>query len=277
MLFQFLAFTASFIVAIQATSLSDVCNQAYAQASLPSNSFYQGITVKNSSVIATPVYNTSTSGQNMYPGGTFDYCNVTFAYSHNGLNDQVLLTLWLPSPSKFQNRWLSTGGGGLAINSGSMSLPGGVIYGAAAGITDGGFGGFNNQFDSVFLLANGTVNWQSVYMFGYQAHHELSALGKEFTRSFFKMAASKKLYSYYQGCSEGGREGWSQVQRFADEWDGAAIGAPAFRFGFQQPNHLFANVVEQTLNYYPPRKSHFPISCSFSVNSRAGSYFQKPF
>lgn len=120
-----------------------------------------------------------------------------------------------------------------------------------AGITDGGFGSFSTNFDTVFLIENGTTNWEHLFMFGYQGIHELSVLGKEFTKHFFNMN-STKLYSYYQGCSEGGREGWSQVQRYADEWDGAITGAPAFRFSFQQVQHLFSNVVEQTLGYYPP-------------------------
>ncbi|TDZ22691.1 Tannase [Colletotrichum orbiculare MAFF 240422] len=60
------------------------------------------------------------------------------------------------------------------------------------------------------------------------------------------------MYAYYQGCSEGGREGWSQVQRFADQFDGAAIGAPALRYGQQQVNHLAASVMEQTMGYFPP-------------------------
>jgi tannase len=107
------------------------------------------------------------------------------------------------------------------------------------------------QWDAVFLLANGTINNEALYMFGYQAHHEMSTIGKAFTKNFFSMN-STKLYSYYQACSEGGREGWSQVQRFGDEWDGAIIGAPAFRYGQQQVNHLVQNVVEKTLGYYPP-------------------------
>lgn len=107
------------------------------------------------------------------------------------------------------------------------------------------------QWDAVFLLANGTINNEALYMFGYQAHHEMSTIGKAFTKNFFSMNGTK-LYSYYQACSEGGREGWSQVQRFGDEWDGAIIGAPAFRYGQQQVNHLVQNVVEQTIGYYPP-------------------------
>ncbi|KAF7870568.1 hypothetical protein EAF04_004312 [Stromatinia cepivora] len=122
-----------------------------------------------------------------------------------------------------------------------------------AGETDGGFGIFQNNAISQFLLANGTVNWQNVHMFGYNAIHEMSVIGKEFTSTVFDMTANNAtLYSYYQGCSEGGREGFSQVQLFADQFDGAAIGAPAFGYAFQQVQHLYSNVVEQTLDYYPP-------------------------
>lgn len=248
-----LALAASVAVAVaNAASLADVCTTSKVQTSLPSGLL--GLTIDASSVTASPVYNASTSGQVFFPDATFDFCNVTLAYSHNGRDDQVLLNFWLPTLANFQNRYLSTGGGGLAINSGlttSGSLPGGVSYGAVAGLTDGGFGGFTVQDDSTFLLANGTVNWENAYMFGYQAHHELNLIGKGLSKNFYSMN-STKLYAYYQGCSEGGREGWSQVQRFAGEFDGVITGAPAFRYSFQQVNHLYSNVVEQTLGYYPP-------------------------
>ena len=251
----FYVVAAAFSAAIvHAVTLDDVCTTSYVQASLPADDFYTGITINSSSVLAFPVTNTSVSGQIMFPDAVFDFCNVTFAYSHNGLDDQVLVNYWLPTPANFQNRYLSTGGGGLAINSGtssSGSLPGGVMYGAVSGLTDGGFGSFETQMDAVMLLANGTLDWQTVYMFGYQAHHELSAIGKALAKGFFNMSDTK-LYSYYQGCSEGGREGWSQVQRFGGEWDGAITGAPAFRFSYQQVQHLYSDVVEQTLGYYPP-------------------------
>ncbi|CAG8133532.1 unnamed protein product [Penicillium olsonii] len=250
MKFQQLSVGASLLGLAYATSLKDVCTASHAKSALSASDFMEGVSIKASTVTASPVYNTSVSGQIFFPDATFDYCNVTFAYSHAGRDDQVWLELWLPAPDKFQNRWLSTGGGGFAINSGSRSLPGGIMYGAAAGITDGGFGGFTEQVDSVFLLANGTINRDALYMFGYEAHHELTVIGKAFTKSFF--GSKDKLYAYYQGCSEGGREGWSQVQRYADDWDGAMIGAPAMRYGQQQVNHLLPNVVEQTMNYYPP-------------------------
>lgn len=236
---------------VSAASLADVCTIDYIQKSLPADDFYNGITIDASSVQVQTVYNYSVSGQNDFPDGTFDYCNATWSYSHNGLGDIVWVTYWLPDPDSFQNRFLSTGGGGQLINSQGSSLPGGLLYGAVAGLTDGGFGGFDVELDEVFLVANGTVNWQSVFMFGYQAIHEMTVLGKEFTKLFFDMS-NTKLYSYYQACSEGGREGWSQLQRFPDQWDGAITGAPAFRYGHQQANHLYSSLVEYTLDYYPP-------------------------
>lgn len=151
-----------------AASLASVCTTERARSSLPHNA-YQGITIDSSSVSASAFYNISILNNVMYPDAMIDYCNVTFAYSHEGrINDRVLVTYWLPAPDKFANRFLATGGGGLAINSGNGSVAGAIPYGAASGLTDGGFGGFDVQWDAVFLLKNNTVNWQSVYMFGEQ-------------------------------------------------------------------------------------------------------------
>ena len=129
-----------------------------------------------------------------------------------------------------------------------MGLEAGIVYGAATGTTDGGFGGWNAQISDVILAANGTLNDTMLNAFGYNAIHEMTVLGKELSKKFYN---SSDLYSYYQGCSEGGREGWSQVQRYGAQFDGAAIGAPAFRQAFQQVNHLFSGLVEVTHDYYP--------------------------
>ncbi|KAJ6103413.1 hypothetical protein N7486_005840 [Penicillium sp. IBT 16267x] len=235
-----------FATAASATSLSSICTDAYAKKALPIGAI-DGITMTRLRVVTN-----YTATSIFFPTDTFNYCNLTFAYSHDGIDgDVVHVQYWLPEPSKFKNRYVSTGGGGWAINSGSMSIPTGLVAGGVGGLTDGGFGNFDTQFSSAALLANGTVNWQATYMFGYQAHHELAIFGKELTRNIYNVASSEKIYSYYQGCSEGGREGWSQVQRFPDQFDGVVAGAPAFRWAQQQTNHLTGNVMQKTLGYYP--------------------------
>jgi tannase len=248
---QFQLFFLAVVGAAAAITLNDICTSTYAQLALPATGFYQGITIDSDSIVTTLTSNYSVKDNTFFPNAAISYCNVTFAYTHNGRDDVVNVAYFIPDPSTFANRFLATGGGGLAINSGLNTVSGGVSIGAVSGLTDGGFGSFNTQADVHFLLANGTVNWENAYMFGYQAIHEMTVLGKEFARNLMGMQNATKLYAYYQGCSEGGREGWSQVQRF-EELDGASIGAPAFRYAHQQIQHLYSNVVEQTLDYFPP-------------------------
>ena len=114
--------------AAAAASLSDICTVAYARAALPLD-ILQGVTVDTSSV-STKLVTNFTASSIFYPTSTFDYCNLTFAYSHNGIEgDIVHVQYWLPAPGQFKNRYVSTGGGGWAINSGSSSIPTGVIVG----------------------------------------------------------------------------------------------------------------------------------------------------
>ncbi|PYI04447.1 tannase and feruloyl esterase [Aspergillus sclerotiicarbonarius CBS 121057] len=236
----------------RAASLTDICTDAYIKAALPAAGTFQGISMVPSSVSTSIQSNVSVSSNDFFPAATLNYCDVTFNYTHTGRGDRVALTYWLPAPADFKNRFLTTGGEAYNINEGtgtSGSLPGGVMYGAVAGLTDGGFNG--ESFDDVFLLANSTVDWQNTFMFGYQGIHEMMAIGRELTKNVYS-TGEDKVYTYYQSCSEGGREGWSQAQRYGFDYDGIIVGAPAFRFAHQQINHLVSNVVEKTMDYYPP-------------------------
>lgn len=244
--------TAAIVATANAASLSDVCTSSYVQSALPADGTILGISLDSSSVNATANYNVSIASATFFPAATIEYCAVTFNYTHTARDDTVALTYWMPAPADFQNRFLTTGGEAYNINEGTTtmgSLPGGVMYGAASGLTDGGFNG--QSFDDVFLDANGTVNWQNTYMFGYQGIHEMMVIGREFSKNFYS-TGTDKIYTYYQSCSEGGREGWSQAQRYGADYDGIVVGAPAFRYAQQQINHITSNVVEKTLGYYPP-------------------------
>ncbi|KAF2833293.1 feruloyl esteras-like protein B precursor [Ophiobolus disseminans] len=254
--YQSLAAGAAYFTIIHAVSLADTCTVSRVLASLPANGTFLGISLDSTSITANAVYNASNTAQPFFPAATYDYCNVTLSYSHNARGDVVNLQYWFPTPDNFKNRYLSTGGGGYAINSGSQGFPGGVMYGAVAGSTDGGFGSFKTKLDAVVLKANGTLNWDAIFMFGYQAIGELTQIGKGITRNFYSIGEDDKLYTYYQACSEGGREGMSQIQRYGEEYDGVIPGAPALRYAQQQVQHLYSNVVEKTLDY-------FPSSCEF--------------
>lgn len=231
----------------------DICTSSKIQDALPSNGTLLGLNLIPSSVTASAVYNATTGG-GMTGGSsddseTYNYCNVTVAYAHTGRNDKVVLKLAFPSSSDFKNRFYVGGGGGYSLSS---DATGGLPYGAASGATDAGYDAFDYSYDEVVLYGNGSINWDATYMFGYQALGEMTKIGKAISRNLYSLDTDDKLYTYYEGCSDGGREGMSQVQRFADEYDGVITGAPAFRYAHQQVHHIYSSVVEKTLDYYPP-------------------------
>ncbi|CRG86551.1 hypothetical protein PISL3812_03559 [Talaromyces islandicus] len=241
-----LAATLGATAATAASSLADVCTVSNVQSALPSNGTLLGINLLPSTVTASALYNQS-SGTGS--SGTYNYCNVTVAYTHTGKGDNVVLKYAFPSPSDFKNRFYVAGGGGFSL---STDATGGLGYGAAGGATDAGYDAFENSYDDVVLYGNGSLNWDATYMFSYQALGEMTKVGKEISNGFYGLSSGEKIYTYFEGCSDGGREGMSQVQRWGEEYDGVIAGAPALRFAQQQVTHVFPATVEQTQGYYPP-------------------------
>ncbi|KAJ3553433.1 hypothetical protein NPX13_g10888 [Xylaria arbuscula] len=218
----------------KAASLADICTVANVQAALPANGTLLGIDLIPSSVTASPVYNaTSDGGMTGGSSTSITYCNVTLSYTHTGKDDKVVVKYAFPEPSAFKDRFYVAGGGGYTLNS---DATGGISYGAASGATDAG------------VLSTG----DATHMFGYKALGEMTTIAKPLSQGIYSLADDTKIYTYYEGCSDGGREGMSQVQRWGDLYDGAITGAPAFRMSHQQVNHVFPALVEHTLDYYPP-------------------------
>ncbi|TDZ32365.1 Tannase [Colletotrichum spinosum] len=244
--------------AASSSSLADVCTVENVQKALPSNGTLLGIDLLPLTVTAAAVYNATTGGGGGGGDGmggassgsseTYTYCNVTVHFTHTGKGDTVVLKYAFPSPSDFKKRFYVAGGGGFSLSS---DATGGLTYGAASGATDAGYDAFNNSYDEVVLHGNGSINWDATYAFGYQALGEMTQVGKAVTAGFYSLG-DQKLYTYFEGCSDGGREAMSQVQRWGEEYDGVVAGAPAFRFAQRQVLHVFSSVVEHTLGYHPP-------------------------
>ncbi|KAF3033221.1 hypothetical protein E8E11_001889 [Didymella keratinophila] len=101
----------------------------------------------------------------------------------------------------------------------------------------------------------------------YLSGGELTKIGKPLTQAFYGLN-NTRLYTYFKGCSDGGREGMSQVQRWGTEYDGVVVaGAPAFRFAQQQVHHVHPATVEQVMGYFPP-----PCALNKIVNVTIAAY-----
>jgi tannase len=85
-----LLLSASYANLASAATLSDVCTISYVTSALPADNFIQGITINTDTVTANPVRNYTVASAAATPPATgINFCNVTFTYTHAGLNDKV--------------------------------------------------------------------------------------------------------------------------------------------------------------------------------------------
>ena len=71
--------------------LADLCTVAYVQSVLPPSGLITGISPSSTSVTANAVTNYTATAGNTNPSKVgLDFCNITFSYSHAGLNDRVI-------------------------------------------------------------------------------------------------------------------------------------------------------------------------------------------
>jgi feruloyl esterase len=66
-------------------------------------------------------------------------------------------------------------------------------------------------------------NPQAIVDFAYAGMHKSTLLAKALMAAYYGQGPQ---YSYYSGCSDGGREGLQEVQRFPADYDGVVVGAP---------------------------------------------------
>lgn len=153
-----------------------------------------------------------------------NFCNVSVQYTHPGQNDRINVQVWLPL-SQWNGRFMGTGGGGWATELGALSLSYAVSQGYSAVATDGG-----HVYDLTgdptpwALTSPGNVNWALLQDFAAVALDDAATIGKAVTTTYY---GSPPKYSYWNGCSTGGRQGLMMAQRYPSQYDGILAVAPA--------------------------------------------------
>lgn len=86
--------------------------------------------------------------------------------------------------------------------------------------------------------------------FAYRGVHVASQVAKAVIKRFYGQPAK---YAYFDGCSDGGREALMAAQRYPDDFDGIAAGAPANNMDVQNTYHHANRVLtnQSTLGYIP--------------------------
>jgi pimeloyl-ACP methyl ester carboxylesterase len=147
------------------------------------------------------------------------FCRIALTVS-----PQIHIEVWLPKDG-WNGRYRGEGGGGYAGQISYGGLAAGVRAGYATASTDTGH--VASVGGTFALNSDGTLNRQSIVDFAERSLHELAVKSKAVIKAYYDRTP---MYSYWNGCSTGGRQGLMAAQRFPQEYDGLVIGAPAINW-----------------------------------------------
>ncbi|MFG2040652.1 tannase/feruloyl esterase family alpha/beta hydrolase [Dactylosporangium sp. NPDC048998] len=186
------------------------------------------------------------------------FCDVTVVLTHPGAGDRVRVRLWLPR-TRWNGRFQAVGGGGFSAGGSERTLIPAIRGGYAAASTDAGDRTASSGRPDWALDPDGTVNEGLLTNFAYRSVHEMSIVGKQVTAGFYGRPAA---YSYWNGCSTGGRQGLMEAQRYPSDFDGIVAAAPAINWDRLTVAQFWPQVVMHDAGVYPT-------ACAFDAFNRA--------
>jgi hypothetical protein len=148
------------------------------------------------------------------------YCQLTVTLTHSG-QDHVKVAVALPDTG-WTGRLQALGGSAYAAGD-FDGLAQAVKDGYTGVTTDAGVS-LDGLDTSWAVTADGTVDQTLLTNFATRSVHEEALIGKAVTQRYYHRPVA---YSYWTGCSTGGRQGYSEAQNHPDDFDGVLANAPA--------------------------------------------------
>lgn len=149
---------------------------------------------------------------------------------------QINIEVWLPK--SWNERYQGVGGGGYAGVISYAAMATALREGYATASTDTGH--LAAAGGTFALNPDGTLNWGLIEDFASRSLHEMVRKAKSLINAHYGAAPR---YSYWTGCSTGGRQGLMAVQRFPEEYDGLVIAAPAINWDRFIPSEMWPQIV----------------------------------
>ena len=132
----------------------------------------------------------------------------------------INMELWLPPAGAWNGKFMGVGNGGFAgsIQGLANEMPQALRLGYATAGTDTG----HQSQGGAWAIGHP----EKMIDFGYRATHEMTLKSKQLVKAFYDQSAK---YSYFKGCSTGGRMALMEAQRYPDDYDGIIAGSLANR------------------------------------------------
>jgi hypothetical protein len=150
------------------------------------------------------------------------FCRVQ-AVARPSSDSEINIEVWLPATG-WNGRYLGAGNGSFGGSINYYRLGESLHSGYAASSTDTGHRGKPSE-------SRWAVNHPEKQTdFDYRAVHLTAQTAKALIEAFYNSAPVK---SYFASCSNGGRQGLMEAERYPVDYDGILSGAPATHFGFR--------------------------------------------
>ncbi|KAH6644274.1 Tannase/feruloyl esterase [Boeremia exigua] len=176
-------------------------------------------------------------------GKNMSFCNVTLTHTHPNQNDSLISQVWLPIQPEWNGRLRMVGGGGwfAGLEWFSFLTMSVVVADGYATVTTNG-GASSEGPDHWGLLSPGNADLLALQNFMYVGLKDAALAAKSVINSFY---GQLPRFSYFDGCSQGGRQGLGFAQRYPDIFDGIQGIAPVIHTEFIVAAHFPQQVINE--------------------------------
>jgi len=129
-------------------------------------------------------------------------------------DSDIKIEVWLPQAG-WNGKYMAVGNGAFSGSIAYAAMANGLARGYAVSSTDTGHQGGSASF--------ALGHPEKLIDFGWRAVHEMTVTSKKIVTAYY---GDTPKYSYWNGCSAGGRQGMKEAQRFPEDFDGIIAGAP---------------------------------------------------
>jgi feruloyl esterase len=205
------------------------------------------LTVTSAAAVAAGEFTSPNPGRGPNAANAFKkvpaFCRVMARLKPTSDSD-IKIEVWMPA-SGWNGKLQSVGNGAFAGAIGYPALGTAITAGYAAASTDTGHEGGAGDFV--------VGHPERLIDFAWRAVHEMTVAAKGIISAYY---ASAPKYSYWNGCSTGGRQAMAEAQRFPADYDGIIAGAPASYVTRLQATQITISQAthKNEASYIPPEK-----------------------
>jgi len=195
-----------------------------------------GISIRSATAVAAGAFGPGNVAPRQVPA----FCRVIAT-----VLPEVGFEVWLPT--KWNRKYIGVGNGGLAGNIVYTAMFDPVNRGYAVSSTDTGHIGANTN-DGAWALGH----MDRIINYGQRGVHEMALASKAIIKAYYTAVPA---HSYFQGCSYGGKQALTEVQRYPNDFDGVIAGDPAnWLTRHYSSGHIWMAQAVEGDGWLPPNK-----------------------